>query len=380
MTTRFPRIRRQVDGIGFVQLATRATTEREHHRRVVLFDDLAADSQIEVIRALLDDRVTWGELIEAKRKKQLEGAAVLASVALDRDLVTAIRETLPRMGKSASTRKRYAVTAAQLARSIVQDREHWMPADDKRGGDTSGLRVRDLAGVRWTRLHEAWRLKRSAADWNHIRRMLSSFLSKYLGQKHHPFALEVRALVPIEHEDARVPDLSPALFWSIFDKAAEHVRPAFMTILLTGARVRTEYLRMTEAHLMPQRGAVKLPGTKTDLSRRVVAIPDEYWPWVESGVPSPLGYKWLRQQWIKACVAAGAGAWTDPENERGYVGLQMRDLRHALGQWASDHGVPLDRIMDTLGHTNPATTSRYTRTSSSNQVARAAGDALRRAR
>lgn len=376
MTTRFERIRRQVDGIGFVQLATRARTQREHERRVVTFDELCDDSQLGVIRALIAGDVTWGEVIEARRQGKLRGAGVLTTIALEKELAAAIDATLSKMGRGAATRRRYRVTAEQVKRALAKESALWWPE----GTAPLTFCVKHLSGVQWSSLKAHWLLERSAADWNHVRRMLSAFLSKFLGQKHHPFATEVRALIPIEHEEARVPDLTPSLFWLIFDKASEHVRPAFITILLTGARVRTEYLRMTEAHLMPQRCAVRLPGTKTDLSQRVVAIPEEYWPWVESGVPSPLGYKWLRMQWMRACVAAGAGAWTDPENENGYVGLQMRDLRHALGQWASDANVPLDRIMDTLGHTNPAMTARYTRVSASNQVARAAGDALRKAR
>jgi hypothetical protein len=49
MTTRYPRIRRQVPGIGFVQLATGARSKRDYERRVVLFDELVEDSQLGVI-------------------------------------------------------------------------------------------------------------------------------------------------------------------------------------------------------------------------------------------------------------------------------------------------------------------------------------------
>lgn len=384
MTTRFPRIRRTVEGIGFVQLATKAKTQREHARRVVLFDELLEDDQIDVIRALLDERVTWAELIDAKRRGELKGGHILASVRLDRALVEAIGETLPKMGKSPATRKRYGVTLRQITRALAEHRALWFADDDARANDAAHIvRVRDLAGVQWPQLHDRWLEQRSAADWNHVVRTLSTFLSQYLGQKHHPFALQIRALMPREVEDERVPDLTPATFWRIFAHSAEHVRPAWMCLLLLGCRVRQEYLPIDrDKQLMPERRAVQFKGTGSSKSKRarVVTVDEEYWPWIDAGIPAPLGYKWLHIQWQRACVAAGVGTWADPENEKGYVGLRMHDLRHALGQWASDAGVPVDRVSDVLGHTNIATTSRYTRVSSSNQVARAAGDALRRAK
>lgn len=376
MTTRFPRIRETVEGIGHVQVATKAKTEREHQRRVVTWRELVDDSQIEVIKALLAGEISWAELVDARRRGELKGAQILTSIAIDQDLVKAIRATLPKMGKAKATRSRYTTTLAAVERSIAADPELWSAGD-------AAVRVRGLANVQWQQLHEQWRTTRSAADWNHVARLISTFLTVYLANKRHAFALEVRGLIPRDVEEERVPDLTPALFWRILEHAAEHVRPAFMTLLLLGCRVRQEYLKIDRAkQLMPERLAVRFPGTGTNKSKkgRVVTVDEEYWPWVDAGVPSPLGYKWLRMQWIRACVAAGAGTFVDEEEELGYVGLHMHDLRHALAQWASDAGVPLDRISDVLGHSNVMTTSRYTRVTSSNQVARAAGDALRRSR
>lgn len=385
MATKFPRIRRTVRGVvpPFVQLATGARSQRDYIRRVALFDDLVENSQIAVIQALVDGRITFEQLIDARRRDELKGAQILTSVAIDCELVTAVRDTLPKMGRADATRDRYTVTLGAVAKSIEADRELWFAEDDPLLEEDTAVRVRGLAGVRWPALHAKWRQSRSAADWNHVVRLLSTFLTRYLGNKHHPFALEVRALMPRDVEEERVPDLTPALFWRILAAAPEHVRPAFMSLLLLGCRVRQEYLKIDrDRQLMPERHAVKFPGTGTNKSKRgrVVTVDEEYWPWVDAGVPSPLGYKWLRMNWIRACVAAGAGTFVDEEKELGYVGLHMHDLRHALAQWASDAGVPLDRIGDVLGHTHLSTTARYTRTTSGNQVARAAGDALRKSR
>lgn len=50
MTTRFPRLKRSVPGIGLVRISTRATSKRQHERRVALFDELLDADQIETIR------------------------------------------------------------------------------------------------------------------------------------------------------------------------------------------------------------------------------------------------------------------------------------------------------------------------------------------
>jgi hypothetical protein len=58
-------------------------------------------------------------------------------------------------------------------------------------------------------------------------------------------------------------------------------------------------------------------------------------------------------------------------------GLRLHDLRHALGQWAHDAGVPLSRIKEMLRHTTLAMTERYARTSATRQVSSAVGKLLR---
>jgi integrase len=62
---------------------------------------------------------------------------------------------------------------------------------------------------------------------------------------------------------------------------------------------------------------------------------------------------------------------------RRYVGLRLHDLRHALGQWSHDAGVPLSRIKEMLRHTTLAMTERYARTAATRQVSSAVGKMLR---
>lgn len=409
MTTRYPRIRRQVPGIGFVQLATKARSKRDHERRVVLFDELVEDSQLGVIVALLAGEVTWEELIEAKRRDELKGGAIIGNIALARPLWAAIAETLPRMGRSPTTRTRYRVSFTALERQTLVP---W-------ARPVAELRVRDLRGVDWTALCDAWvkpkadgGAGKSAGDWNHIGRAVLAFLTKYLKSELHPFRLEVREQLRKLPEEQRVPDLSPQLFRRILDVTPEPVRPIFITLLLSGMRVRSEFLRCGEEHKLPGICAVRVPGTKTQQSKAVIAVDAEDWPWVDAAIPSRLGYMQLTRYWHRACVAVGAGAYVatgemrrirvklEPGQQyehRGhggvrhqlhqithrdvpaveYVGLRVHDLRHALGQWAHDAGVPLSRIKEMLRHTTLAMTERYARTGATRQVSSAVGRMLR---
>jgi integrase len=346
MTTRFPRIKRTVPGLGVVRLATRATSKRQHQRRVVLFDELLEADQGETIRALLDGSVTWSELAEHRREKGRFGAGVLTDVRGRRVLREAVPPVLATMGGTVATRKRYAVT--------------WKRLDALLG---EGVTVADLAGVDYKALRAQW--GKSASDWNHVGRFLSAFLSAYVG-KHHPLRHQVVAAFPRRAESPRVPDLSPALFWQIVDAAPAHVRASYVTLALTGMRVRTEYLALTPAHLMPHTHRVRVPGTKTEASAAVVSVDPAMWHWVAQGVPSRVRYKWLRLHWVRACAKVGAS------------GVTLHSLRHALAQWSSDAGLGLADVQAALRHTNLSTTEGYARRSGTARVAGAIGTILTR--
>lgn len=333
-----------------LQITSKAPNERLYARHVTVIDELIADEQIAVLKSVIAGETSLGQLIEAKRRKELTGAGVLANIAIQQPLWAAIDATLPKMGKSLETRKRYA----QTARSLKLRASAFIPPTAKVG---------DLLSVDWDALQREW--NRSGSDWMHIRRFVSAFLSKYLGGKTHPLRGQVVTRIPTAEENERVPDITPDLFWKIIEKAPEYVRPAFLTIVLTGMR-RGEYLRCTREHLMPATLSVKIPGTKTKSSRSVVQIDEEMWPWVDSGIPSPLRYKRLRARWKEACAAAGA-----PD-------LWLHDMRHALGQWATDAGVPENKVQDALRHASPLMTRRYTRQKSRGEVAKAMGGALKR--
>jgi integrase len=376
MTTRFARIRRDLRriGIGKVQIATRARTAREHQKRVVLFDELVEHGQIALIKALLAPQrspahLSWEQIIDHRRRQGGRiGADALTDVQLHRGLMETVTDLLPKLGKKESTRKRYSLslrTAGKLPATV------W-PA--------TPMRVRDLLDVQWSSVRPHWPGK-SASDWNNLGRALRVFLTRLVG-KDAPFRTDVMARFPWEPEAERIPDLTPDVFWRVMGEAAEHVRPAFMTLLLTGMRDQSEYLVCDRSHLMPNIHAVRVPGTKTKGSLGVVSVPVELWAWIDAGIPSPLRYKALREQWCRACVKAGAGVWTAEKTadgkqpEKGYVGLRLHDLRHALGQWATDQGVPTNVVQDQLRHATEAMTRRYSRMANSRKVAEAMGRAV----
>lgn len=358
MTTKYPRIKRTVPGVGKVRLTTGARTQRQYAQRVSVFDDLVNADQPAVIKALMAGDITWAELVEHRRERGRFGAGVLTDVKANRSLAEAVEATLPKMGKSEGTRARYGVTWKRLHTLL------------------GPITVNDLATVEYDVLKGQW--GRSAGDWNNVGRFLSAFLSKFLG-KPHPLRYAVVAAFPRRRERPRVPDLTPAIFWKIVDKAPLHVQASFVTILLTGMRV-DEYLAITPEHLLPHTHRIQVPGTKTDSSSEPVSVDPKMWPWIVRGVPPRVtSYKRFRLHWCRACVAAGAATW-NAEEESGYRGPVLHDLRHSLAQWASDAGHGLAEVKAALRHTNLSTTESYARRSSSSKIAGTIRQLLKRKR
>jgi hypothetical protein len=129
----------------------------------------------------------------------------------------------------------------------------------------------------------------SAADWNHLRRALSAFLTVHLDERASSLPSRVTLKkIDLRGEKARVPDLPVETFWAIVNATPEHARPCYVTLAATGMRLG-EYLGCTERHLVPAKHAIDVPGTKTDESAARIFVDAELWPWIEQGIPSPLG-------------------------------------------------------------------------------------------
>lgn len=348
----FPRIRRDLTRLGLppLQITSKAKTRRAYDAQMAAVDSLIEDSQIAVLQKLTTKprQLTLEKLVEAQRRGELRGSNILTSLALSENLWEAFDKQLPTMGKSKETRKRYKVTRDAL---------------ELKSGIPKGAKVNDLLLVEWQRLCDSW--GRGASDWMHVRRFISAFLSKQLGDVFHPFRRAVVTKIPTVAEVERVPDLTPEVFWKIIEKCPEHARPAYVTLVLTGMR-RGEYLRCTRESLMPATLSIRVPGSKTARSSGVVSVEESMWPWIEAGIPSPLRYKRLRETWVDACSKAGV---TD---------VRLHDLRHALAQWATNEGVPQVKIQDAMRHTSPAMTTKYSRQKSKGEVATAISNVLKR--
>ena len=399
----FPRIRLRLRklGIPLFQSTPIVDTPRDYTRCKDILARLVADKQIDVLHAILEGDVTWGELLYADNHQELTGTKVMATVKLGRplwpiterkrDVRGAIEETLPFMGGSEGTRRRYATSLAALrAQTIVP----W-PA--------SPMRVRDLARLDWNALAEKW--PKSAADWNHVVRAVRAFLTKYLGSAHHEFREKIGSVTPMLPEDERVPDLTPEVFGRLLVALPEHAKSIAMGLLLTGMRDRSEFFAATEGDLLPATCQVKIPGRRTKTKRgRYVAIDESMWPWIAASIPAPIGYQQFLRHFHRAAVAVGAARYTEtgetkrvraklergqvytrrsgdgsrtPEHEERFVdvprlrydGLRPHDLRHALAQWTHDAGRSLSEIKTVLGHTNIRTTERYARQTERRAVA-----------
>jgi len=334
-------------GVGRIARSSRTTNPKEFQRRNDVLTKLAESAQIEVLRAFRDGAITIEQLMEADREQRLRSADLLGALVLRRSLWGAIAETLPRMGSSKQTQKRYEVSMNALRKRG----EQWLP---------ERATIADLDRVAWRELRDTW--GRSAADWNHLRRGVSAFLSTLLGDKYHPFRRTVVDRIPIAAEVARVPDVTPEVFWAIVKHVAKPYRPCFIALVATGMRVG-EFLRCTRFNLKPATFSVSVPGTKTAASAEDVAVHPKLWRYVESAVPAPLAYRALRGHWRAACKKAG-------------VDVRIHDLRHSYAQWAVNAGVPESKVQSALRHKTSGQTRRYSKTKEKGEAANAVGQVL----
>lgn len=323
------RLDRVFTGVGRIAKASGATTLREFRKRDALLTRLYDQGRLDLLNAIRAGTITVTEVYAAARADQLDTLTGDRKALMTR-LWDAVTQWVPRSARGAATRHRYGTSFTALKRRAI------LPAS---------ATVSDLQIVDWKELETTW--GGSAADWNHLRRAISKFLSDTLGDVHHPVRRAIMKAFPRRAERARVPDLSPALFWQILHVAPEHIRPAFIVMAATGLRVG-EYLRLDKSHLKPATHSLDVPGTKTASSAATLRVDERLWPWLEAAVPAPVQYKWLRLYWKRALAAAGAD-----------TSLRLHDLRHACAQWLVDAGRPEASVQQTMRHTTSAMTRRY---------------------
>lgn len=388
-------IDRRVAGVGRIRFSIGNRSLRRWNRFNALIDKLLENDQFEILKALAQGQILPGQLLEADRADRTK--ATLADVKLaarlwDRELAGgriergALSSTLPRMAPSARTRKRYHDSFVRLQRKAGA----WLGAD---------ATVAAFADVPWGELAEAWGA--SAADWMHLRRALSRFLTVYLGGKWAPFRHQVLQHVPARKVRKRRPRLSVEKFHELVAAAPGHAAAAFWVLAITGMRVG-EYLACRFEDLHRATRTLHVPGTKTQSSDADLEIAPALWPYVERGIPSRLRYKWLHIHWMRACVATGLGRMVPTgrfrdvvvrgKRDRGtgkrapdrverrevlrYEGLHIHDLRHCTGQWAIDAGVDESKVQAQLRHETASQTRDYVIRNASGEVSRALAGVL----
>ena len=345
--------------------------DREFRYRDGLLTKLKRNGQLEVLRAVQRGEISIEQIIEADREGRLAGAHLMDTLRLRRPLWASIDAVLPAMGRSIQTRRRYHTSLAKLQRRATK----WLGPK---------ATIQDLERVPWRTLRDDWVVERSVvrtvngtkvrvreetdrasspADWNQLGRALSTFLTHATGDVYHPFRRTVMKAFNAtrEQEVPRRPRVR-GLFWEIIARVPEHARPCYIVLGATGMRTG-EYLACTEASLVAEEHAIDPSRGKTGAKR--YHIDPELWPWAVAGIPSPLGYNWMRKYFKRAVAALER-----PE-------LRLHDLRHLFAQTAKAEGVATADTQAALGQRTPGITRDYEMEDVKGEVARKVGAGLR---
>jgi hypothetical protein len=252
---------------GFGRFRKSAGTARATvaKRRIALLRRLAENGQLETLRLILDGSLSWPHVEQAAKKGRLENATLLSDLLVDGNLQHAIDVTLPSMGK-AGTRARYGLALRQL---------------EQLGVLTSDARVRDLLRDDWSERFQAWDV--APATKNGVRRAVSRFLTRYLGDKHHEFRRRVlhEDRWPKVDEPRRIRGFALEQFWPLMGHVPAHLVPSYVLLAATGMRVG-EYLNDDAISLDEINRTITVVG-KT--GPQVYAIARPVWPYVRAAVP-----------------------------------------------------------------------------------------------
>ncbi len=360
------RLDRVFPGVGRIAVVSGATTREEFRKRNALLTRLYDHGRLDLLRAVKAGTYTVTEVYATEREDPTLASLTGERAILARSLWATVETwaSRPLWGEAAEewegaepgpTQRRYCVSFKALK---------------ARAGLPETATVEALGSVDWKALKGRW--PKSDGDWFHLRAAVSHFLADQLGDVHHPFR---RALFdktfrgpsanyfPFAKSAERVPDLDVPTFWRIVHQTPEFVRAAYVTIAALGLRVG-EYLRLTDTDLLPATKQVRVPGTKTAASAATLPVAPELWPWITAAVPSPLAYKWLREYWVRARKAVGAGD------------VRLHDLRHFPAQLLVNAGRSEASVQSTMRHASPTMTRRYARQRDRGENAQALADAL----
>lgn len=359
------RLDRVFPGVGRIAVVSGATTREEFKKRNALLTRLYDHGRLDLLRAVKAGTYTVTEVYATEREDPTLASLTGERAILSRPLWATVETWVgrPLWGDLAEKWEGAALRPSQRRYAVS------FKALRERAGLREAATIEALASVDWNALKARW--PKSDGDWFHLRAAVSHFLAVQLGNGkakngvHHPWRVAVMDTdnFPFAKAVERVPDLDVPTFWRIVNQTPEFVRAAYVTIAALGLRVG-EYLRLTDTDLLPATKQVRVPGTKTAASAATLPVAPELWPWITAAVPSPLAYKWLREYWVRARKAVGAGD------------VRLHDLRHFPAQLLVNAGRSEASVQSTMRHASPTMTRRYARQRDRGENAQALADAL----
>lgn len=336
--------------VGRITSSSGTHTVKGWRAAMALLDQLYERNELDVLRALKAGEVTMKEVVAAEKARAFGRGDALHILTLRRPLWPAVDAWLGSRDDATTNTYRYSLNKLRATGVLAAQ-----------------ARIADLQSIDWPALRDAQvegeQLYRSAANWNHLRRAISRFLTIALGDVYHPVRRAIIKAIPLEKERARRVTLTPAEFWRLIAAADELLRPAFVTLAVTGMRLG-EYERATPAHVHADQGTVDVQGSKTEGSSATVRVGPSLIAWVVAGIPMRIPRRALQARFKAAAVAIGR-----PE-------LRIHDLRHCTAIFALQEGAPINAVRDLMRHEGTSQTLDYTRSSNVDVAAAAIERAL----
>lgn len=357
MTRGYPDIDIRRKGYGRFRKSAGSAKREVVERRKGYIRTLLQNGQLGVLRALANDELTWPQIEEAAKLKRLNDEALLADIKVRAKLFPAIDGMLDRLGKRPETRAWYERTLGQL-RTV---------------GFTDTDRVQDLNCDDWPERLAKWDV--SPARKNGLRRAVSRFLSRYLGDKFHPFRRSVlhEDKWPILKQRKKLRGMSVEVFWSLMARVPypECVH-AYITLAVSGMRVGE--LLNDKAIQLDHQNYIIYPEGKTGPG--AYAVDPRFWGFVQASVPCRV----MRPSRKTVMIH------NDPRYRRLYrvlkdaaeafdVDVTLHDFRRLYAR-EGEKALGLVATQTALGHTTAAMTAQYAAANTRASVAEAVGTAL----
>lgn len=352
------RLNWQRKDVGRITRVSGETTARGLAQAHALLDRLHRKGHIDVLLSLRDGHLSMRQLRQLDRSGKIDWSADNLTSALIgvQPFWPTVERLLPKMGKSVATRRRYAYSFESLAEACAQIKH---------------ATLEGLTAVDWSALQVTW--QNGPADWNHLRTAISRLLTLSLGSVHHPLRQRVMAAVPRARTVERVSVLTVEGLAKILPHLRPALRPAILSLAITGMRVGELYA-LTPEHLVVAGEVVLLSiPTVTDEDRqkrrahkdaasktggRLVVVDASFLGTLRAAIPVPTSYKLLYRGFKRAAHKAGLPQVT------------LHDLRHLHGAEVTE-ATSVAVSQQSLGHKTAGMTIRYAKRADLKQAASA---------